>query len=88
MPRGVAVVDTVGVREKGSIWERGETQKHSFNDLQTFVYDFTISRSLLETRKLFFRPYVFVCCNVNLSLHCVEGHLKKKLSAQFSNLQL
>lgn len=52
MPRGVTGVDTVGVHEKGSIWETGETQKHSFNDLQTFVYDFTISLTLLETRKL------------------------------------
>lgn len=52
MPRGVAGVDTVGVHEKGSVWETGETQKHSFNDLQTFAYDFTISFSLLENRKL------------------------------------
>lgn len=51
MPRGVAGLDTVGVHEKGNIWETGDTQKHSFNDLQTFVYDFTISFSLIGTRK-------------------------------------
>lgn len=53
MPRGVAEVDTVGVHEKGNIWETRDTQKHSLNDLQTYVYEFTISRSLLliGTRK-------------------------------------